>query len=131
MIFDYIDDDNFLLYAARYYDSSQCHDTEEFLEDINRFKYIKKLITRYIETGELKERLILNHLIVLNNVFGPEHTSKMIYLKMKDQMQYMKPFLVLLNIMPDKLSGITKKKKTIMTDEIQMDMNIVNILRKI
>lgn len=131
MIFEYIDDDNFLLYAARFYDSSQCHDTEEFYEDLNRFKYIKKLITRYIETGELKERLILNHLIVLNNVFGPEHTSKMIYLKMYDQMKYIKPFLVLLDIMPDRLTGITKNKKTIMTDEIPMDTNIVDILRKI
>ena len=131
MIFDYIDDDNFLLYAARYYDSSQCHDTDEFYEDLNRFKYIKKLITRYVETGELKERLILNHIIVLNNVFGPEHTSKMIYLKMPDQMKYIKPFLVLLDIIPDKISGITKNKNTVMTDEIPMDMNIVSILRKI
>lgn len=131
MIFDYIDDDNFLLYAARYYDSTQCHDTEEFFEDINRFKYIKKLITRYIETGELKERLILNHLIVLNNVFGPEHTAKMLCLKMPDQMKFIKPFLVLLDIMPDKITGITKKKKTVITDEIPMDQNIVMILRKI
>jgi hypothetical protein len=131
MIFEYIDDENFLLYAARYYDSSQCHDTDEFYEDLNRFKYIKKLITRYVETGELKERLILNHLIVLNNVFGPEHVSRMIYIKMHDQMKYIKPFLVLLNIMPDKISGITKNKRTIMTDEIPMDVNIVNVLRKI
>ena len=131
MIFDYLDDENFVLYAARYYDPSQCHDTEEFYEDLNRFKYIKKLLTRYIETGELKERLILNHLIVLNNVFGPEHTAKMVYVKMQDQMKYIKPFLVLLDIMPDKISGITKNKLTIMTDEIPMDLVIVGILRKI
>lgn len=131
MIFDYLDDDNFLLYAARYYDPSQCHDTEEFYEDLNRFKYIKKLLTRYTETGELKERLILNHLIVLNNVFGPEHTVKMVYVKMADQMKYIKPFLVLLEIMPDRISGVTKNKLTVMTDEIPMDTNIVNILRKI
>ena len=131
MIFDYLDDENFVLYAARYYDPSQCHDTEEFYEDLNRFKYIKKLLTRYIETGELKERLILNHLIVLNNVFGPEHTAKMVYVKMQDQMKYIKPFLVLLDIMPDKISGITKNKLTIMTAEIPMDLVIVGILRKI
>ena len=131
MIFDYIDDENFVLYAARYYDPSQCHDTEEFYEDLNRFKYIKKLLTRYIETGELKERLILNHLIVLNNVFGPEHTAKMVYVKMQDQMKYIKPFLVLLDIMPDQISGVTKNKITVMTDEIPMDLNIVSILRKI
>lgn len=131
MIFDYIDDENFLLYAARYYDSTQCHDTEEFLEDLNRFKYIKKLLTRYIDTGELKERLILNHLIVLNNVFGPEHTVKMVCFKMQDQMKYIKPFLILLNIMPDKITGITKQKKTFLNDDIPMDMAIVNTLRKI
>ena len=131
MIFDYIDDDNFLLYSARFYDPSQCHDTDEFYEDLHRFKYIKKLITRYIETGELKERLILNHLIVLNNVFGPEHTVRMVYYKMQDQMKYVKPFLVLLNIMPDRITGITKQKKVVLTDEIPMDLNIVSILRKI
>jgi len=131
MIFEYIDDDNFVLYAARYYDPSQCHDTEEFYEDLNRFKYIKKLLTRYIETGELKERLILNHLIVLNNVFGPIHLTKMVYIKMQDQMKYIKPFLVLLDIMPDRITGITKNKITVMTDEIPMDTNIVSILRKI
>ena len=131
MIFEYIDDDNFVLYAARYYDPSQCHDTEEFYEDLNRFKYIKKLLTRYIETGELKERLILNHLIVLNNVFGTIHLTKMVYIKMQDQMKYIKPFLVLLDIMPDRITGITKNKITVMTDEIPMDTNIVSILRKI
>lgn len=131
MIFDYLDDENFVLYAARYYDPSQCHDTDEFYEDLNRFKYIKKLLTRYVETGELKERLILNHLIVLNNVFGPQHMPKMVYVKMPDQMKYIKPFLVLLDIMPEKITGITKNKITVMTDEIPMDINIVSILRKI
>ena len=61
---DYIDDFNFLLFCAKNYDNAQCHDTEEFYEDLRRIKYIKKLVTRYIITGDLKERLILNHLII-------------------------------------------------------------------
>lgn len=131
MIFEYIDDDNFLLYAARYYDSSQCYDTKEFYEDINRFKYIKKLITRYIESGDIKERLILNHLIILNNVFGSEHLVRMLYLKLNGQMKYVKPFLILLDIMPDRITGMYKTKSVIITDTIPMDNTIVSILRRI
>ena len=58
---------NFLLFCASHYDNPQYYNTEDFMEDLNRIKYIKKLITRYVEKGELKERLILNHIIVLNN----------------------------------------------------------------
>ena len=78
---DKLTDDNFLIYCAKHYDNPQCHSTEEFIEDLKRIKYIKKLITKYIESDELRERLIMNHLIVLNNVFGAEHLSKILYLK--------------------------------------------------
>ena len=69
---DLLNDDNFLLYCASKYDNIKYASTEEFFEDLNRIKYIKKLVTRYTEYGELKERLILNHIIVLNNCFGAE-----------------------------------------------------------
>ena len=88
------------------------------------------MITRYIEYGELKERLILNHIIVLNNCFGPEVCCKILYLKMKPQMKYIKPFLVLLNIMPECLYNINDEK-IINTDLIEMDENIVAKLRKV
>ena len=68
---DKVDEFNFLLYAAKHYDNPQCYDTVEFYDDLKRIKYIKRLINRYIEEGDLKERLILNHIIILNNVFGP------------------------------------------------------------
>ena len=64
---DKLTNDNFLLYTASHYINAQYSSTEDFIEDLNRIKYIKKLITRYIEGGELKERLILNHIIILNN----------------------------------------------------------------
>jgi hypothetical protein len=123
-------DKNFLLYCASNYDNAKYASTEEFVEDLNRLKYIKKLITRYIEYGELKERLILNHIIVLNNCFGPEVCCKILYLKMKPQMKYIKPFLVLLNIMPECLYNINDEK-IINTDLIEMDENIVAKLRKV
>jgi hypothetical protein len=128
MIFEHLTDENFLIYCARHYDNPQCHSTEEFLEDIKRIKYIKKLITRYVENGDLKERLILNHIIVLSNVFGAEHLSRILYLKMKSQFKYIKPFLVLLNIMPERLLNI-KEERIIDTTMIPMDETIIKQLR--
>lgn len=122
--------ENFLIYAAKHYDNPQCHSTEEFYEDLKRIKYIKKLITRYIETGELKERLILNHLIVLSNVFAPEHLSKILYLKMNKYMMYVKPFMILMNILPDKIHNVGGETM-VMTDSIPMDENIIRALRGI
>lgn len=128
---DYIDDFNFLLFCAKNYDNAQCHDTEEFYEDLRRIKYIKKLITRYVITGDLKERLILNHLIILQNVFGPDALCKIIFLKMDKQLKYIKPFLVLLNILPDRVYNVGKQGNVYITDDIEMDTTIIEALRKI
>jgi len=127
---EYLTNENYILVLAKRYDNPQAHSTEEFYEDLKRIKYIKKLVTRYIETGELKERLILNHLIVLNNIFGSELLCKLIFLKMEKQLFYIKPFLVLLNILPDKIYGINNKD-VIDTNIISMDENIIQVLRKI
>jgi hypothetical protein len=123
-------DKNFLIYAARHYDNPQCHSTEEFLEDLKRIKYIKKLLTRYTENGDLKERLILNHLTILCNLFGPEHLVRILYLKMKPQFMYIKPFLVMLNILPEKIYDV-KNENVIDTDLISMDENIIRVLRAV
>ena len=69
---DVLNEDNFLLYAAKHYDNPQCSSTEEFYDDLKKFKYIKRLFNKYAETGELKERLILNHIRVVTNVFSPQ-----------------------------------------------------------
>jgi hypothetical protein len=122
--------DNFLIYCAKYYDNPQCHSTEEFIEDLRRVKYIKKLVTRYVEHNDLKERLILNHIIILNNVFGAELLCRILLLKMRNEFKYIKPFLVLLNILPEKVYNVGAEK-IIFTDLISMDENLVNILRKI
>lgn len=127
---DKLTDENFLLFCAHYYDNSKYTSTEEFVEDLNRIKYIKKLITRYIDGDELKERLILNHIIVLNNCFGAEILCKILYLKLNAQLKFVKPFLVLLNILPDKIYNVNDEV-VIDTNLIEMDQNIVNLLRKV
>jgi hypothetical protein len=127
-MYDKLTEDNFLIYAAKFYDNPQCQSTEEFLEDLKRIKYIKKLITRYIDSGELKERLILNHLIVLNNLFGPEPLCRILFLKMKQQMRYIKPFLLMLNILPEKIYNVGEFP-VVETDLIPIDEKIVEALR--
>jgi len=127
---DNLNDDNFLIYAAKHYDNSFCCSTDEFLEDLKRIKYIKKLLTRYIETGELKERLILNHIIILNNMFSAEHVCRILYLKLGDYFNCIMPFLVLLNVLPDKLYNI-RDQSVIDLDMISMDTSIIDKLRKI
>ena len=77
-IFEELNEENFTLFAIRHYDNPQCTSTEEFYEDIRRFRYLKRLLKRYVKTGELRERLILNHLIVLSNLFGVENSIKML-----------------------------------------------------
>ena len=128
---DKLDEFNFLLYAAKHYDNPQCYDTVEFYDDLKRFKYIKRLLNRYVDEGDLKERLILNHIIVLNNVFGPNATVKMLFLKCKGMEAYLKPFLVFLNLLPEKIENIGLDNKTINTKDIQMDEKILVELRKI
>lgn len=123
-------DNNFLLFCAQHYDNSRYVSTEEFVEDLNRIKYIKKLVTRYVESGDLKERLILNHIIILNNCFGPEALCKILYLKLNTQMKYIKPFLILLNLLPEKIFNVNDEI-VIDTNLIEMDQFIVNKLRKV
>lgn len=128
---DRIDDNTFLLYCAKHYNNPQCQSTEEFYEDLKRIKYIKKLFTRYEITGELKERLILNHIIILNNIFGPVPTSKILLFKISNYQSLIKPFLVFLNILPDKLYNVGVTGETLNTDEIPMDSTIIEVLRTI
>ena len=121
-------EENFLLYCAKHYDNPFSSGTDEFLEDLNRTKYIKKLVTRYEQKGELKERLILNHIIILCNVFGPKACTDILFLKMDTQLQFIKPFLVLLQILPEL---VEVNGKVFITDDIQMDIGISKTLSKI
>jgi 5'(3')-deoxyribonucleotidase len=126
-----LDETNFLLYAAKHYDNPHCYDTLEFYDDLNRFKYIKRLFNRYEETGELKERLIVNHLIIIYNIFGAEPATRMLFLKLKGHYHLIKPFLVLMGYMPDVVFSIGIDGKNIISSDIHMDDNIVEMLRQI
>ena len=120
-LFEQLTEDNFLLYAARNYYNPKCIDAEEFYEDLKRFKYIKRLLNRYEETGEISERLILNHLIVVFNAFGIEAALNILELKMdKRYWTILKPFLIFLKY-------ISNDQYT----KIPMDPVVVEILRKI
>ena len=76
---------NFAAYAMKHYDDPQCEDMEDFYEDLRRFRYLKRLLFRYYQHGELRERLMLNHLICIFNVFGYEASMRMLKFKIKDQ----------------------------------------------
>ena len=128
---DKLDESNFLLYAAKHYDNPQCFDTIEFYEDLKRFKYIKRLFNRYIEDGDMKERLVLNHIVVLFNLFGVKATIRMLFLKCRGQEHLLVPFLIALNNLPDTIENIGIENNTINTSDIKMDDYVVNILRKI
>lgn len=120
MIFE-LTEKNLLLYAAQNYYNKVGATTDEFEEDLKRFKYIKRLVNRYIETGDLAERLIMNHIVVVHNVFGIEAGVKILGLKLEGKhWPVVKPFLVYLKyITSEDLAGIS------------LDPYVVEVLRKI
>ena len=128
-MFDELNEDNFMMYAMKCYTSPHCI-MSEFEGDIKRTKYLKRLFRRYKVTKSLKERLIMNHIILLNNVFGPEATARILFYK-TDVRDYdiLKTFLDYLDIMPDFVYGVNGK--TIVSSEIPLDINVAEILRHI
>jgi|TARA_R110000765_G_scaffold425998_1_gene540318 hypothetical protein len=126
-----LDDSNFLLYAAANYDNPHCYDTDEFQDDLKRFKYLKRLFNKYRETGELKERLIFNHLTVIYNVFGPVVGTRMLFFKLQEHYDLLKPFLTFMNHMPDIVYNIGSENKNIKSVDLSMDQSIIDVLRKL
>ena len=121
--------DNVMIFALKAYDKPNCI-MSEFREDLKRFNYLKKLFRRYRKFGEIKERLVLNHLVVLNNVFGPEVATRLLFFKMsKDDYSALKTYLIFLSCMPERVIGI--KGHDILSSEIPVDMTIAESLRKI
>ena len=120
-IFDTLNKRNFELFAAQNYNNPECLDIEEFKEDLARFKYLKRLLRRYELADDLQIRLILNHIIVLYNVFGIEAANRMLWYKIEpEHWTYIKPFLVFLNYLP-----VDEKV------EVPLDPLIVDLLRKL
>lgn len=123
----HLTESTFLLYAMNCYDNPSCHDISEFEEDMKRFQYLRRLFNRYKQFGELRERLILNHLIVLYNVFG-YRTTHMLFLKLEGYHEFLKPFVDYLNYTPEYVEYNGKKFDP---KQIQIDPLIENTLRRI
>jgi hypothetical protein len=101
-MFEKLTKDNIIMFAIKHYDNPQCEGESEFYDDMKRFKYIKRLLRKYQESGELKERLILNHMIVIYNVFGTDAGSTLLLFKIEPELWgVLKTFMVFLNMLPE------------------------------
>lgn len=129
-MFDSLTDKNIEMYMMKSHENPHCMDMDEYLDDVKRIKYIKRLLNRYENTGELKERLILNHVIVLYNVFGVEAATRILFYKIDEQLwPVIKTFLVFLNYMPDRIEGISEMP--ILSSDISVDIKVASYLRGI
>ena len=129
-IFDDLNEKNYLHFAMKFYDNRQCTSVEEFNEDLNKIKYVKRLFNRFLETGELRTNLILNHLIVIYNVFENEAATRMLFFRVEKKFySILKPFLIFLNRLPEKIKGIDGED--IQTNHIPLNETTIKELRKI
>lgn len=128
-MFEDLHDLNVILYAAKCYEKPNCIDSE-FDEDYKRIRYIKRLLHRYRITGEIKERLLLNHLVVAQNVFGIEPTTRMLFVRINEKdYSALKTFLVYTSAMPEVVRGINGRD--IYSEEIEMDYKLIEVLQNI
>jgi len=123
MIFNELNEDNFLLFAIKHYENPQAVTREDFDKDLNHFKYIKRLLKRYKNTGDLKTHLLINHFIILYNIFG-EATTPMLFFKIEKELwSAMKTFIIFLGKFPE------YPKSSI--HDIQVDIHCLSELYKI
>ena len=122
-----LDEESFLLFAAKCYDIRMAASTEEFYDDLRRFQHLKRLFKRYEEDDDLKVRLILNHLTVIYNCFGAGATTMLFY-RLEEYHKSLKPFVVMLGYLPEIIEYSDKK---LITSEIPLDQIIVDELRKL
>ncbi len=126
---DNVTSKNALVFAMQNYENPQCLSVEEFHEDFKRMKYVKRLCRRYTTTHRMSERLMLNHLILLTNVFGVEPTVRLLFVKCDDEKSWrvLKPFLLQLRMLPEIVHGVNGKN--ILTDTIPLDEKLLRRLR--
>jgi len=128
-MFEDLNNENFIIYAMKAYERPNCL-MSEFKEDMKRFNYLKRLFHKYRKSGELKEQLVLNHLVVIYNVFGPEPATRMLFYRMaKEDYSVLKTYLIFLNSMPVVVKGI--HGQDIRSSDIEVDMIVAEELRKI
>jgi len=124
-----LNENNFLMYAIKNYDNPNCTGLNEFYDDLKKFKYVKRLLRKYVAGRILKERLILNHLVVIYNLFGSAATNMLFFKIEKKLWPQLKTFLVFLNYMP--LEVIVSKGIEIKESDIPLDEEIIKKLRTI
>ena len=123
MIFNELTEDNFLLFAIKNYENPQAVTKDDFDKDLNHFKYIKRLLKRYKNTGELKTHLLLNHFIILYNIFG-DATTPMLFFKIEEELwPIMKTFVIFLNRFPEYPKGIFHN--------VQVDLDCLKQLQQV
>ena len=128
-MFENLTDDNVMLYAAKAYEKPSAI-MSEFEEDYSRILYLKRLLTKYHTTGVLKDRLIINHIVLLYNVFGIEAATRLLFVKLEQKdYEVIKPFLIFLNFLPKVVKGINGRD--INTDEIKLDQRAIECLRNL
>lgn len=130
-MFNDLTEDNFQIFAMKAYMNPHCMDILEFHDDLKRIRYIKRLFRKYKESQELKERLIINHLVVLYNTFEPRAMTRMLVMKLDDHLDCLKPFLMFLSYWDDptklgKVNGNLYKDS-----DIGLDSGVVNAIRQI
>jgi len=129
MNFPDLNDKNFILYAAHNYQNPHCTGIDEFNDDLKYFKYLKRLFNRYLNKGEVKTNLIVNHLIFLFNIFG-ESAVRMLFFKLDEKYwPLLKPFLIQLSYLPKVVYGVNGKN--IFTDSILLDQTFIDCLREL
>ncbi len=126
MEFGVLTDSNYILYAMKAYENPHCMGVDEFQEDLNRTKYIKRLFRKYQRNNVLRERLILNHIIIFCNVFGVQPGIRMLFFKMeRDLHEYLKTFLIYLEYVPTHMDAGE------LFENITIDEHIANVLRNL
>jgi hypothetical protein len=132
MLFADLNDENFIMYAMKYYENPQCKSVEEFYDDLSHIKYLKRLFRRYKQSKDLEAlrlRLVINHLIILYNVFTSDTATRILFFKIeKDLWPILKTFLIFLDRMPDYIKGVNGKD--VISTDINVDLKIAAELRR-
>jgi hypothetical protein len=125
MFSEKLNSDNFIFFTMKAYENPSCLGFHEFKEDLSRIKYIKRLLLKYNKDNDLKERLILNHIITLQNVFGAYNTTRILFFKLPSHLHVsLKTFLLFLNYIPSYIPEVD-------LHQIQIDHKILEILKNV
>lgn len=125
-MFEKLTEDNFVQFAIKHYDNPQCHTVKEFEDDLKRFLYLKKLFSRYASSGELRERLILNHIVVIYNIFGNAATRMLFFKIDREYWPHLTAVLSYLNRMPTYIHELS-----LAPNELEIDENLSKALRNL